>query len=67
MISKLSYDQGKRQIRKWSVRQPPLTQADNLRKITEEVQKFFIENPNENVYVGVFGLGANGKVNGKVR
>ncbi|ORX39097.1 alanine-tRNA ligase [Kockovaella imperatae] len=30
--------------------------------ISDEVQKYFSENPNESVYVGVFGLGANPKI-----
>ncbi|RSH95316.1 Alanine--tRNA ligase [Saitozyma podzolica] len=30
--------------------------------ITDEIKAFFVENPNESVYVGVFGIGGNPKV-----
>jgi hypothetical protein len=32
------------------------------RQITDEIKQYFDANPNENVYVGVFGIGGNAKV-----
>lgn len=31
-------------------------------QITDEIKQYFDANPNENVYVGVFGIGGNAKV-----
>lgn len=31
-------------------------------QIADEIEKFFETNPNESIYVGVFGIGGNAKV-----
>jgi len=36
--------------------------AADQKTITDEIQTYFKTNPNENVYVGVFGIGGNSKV-----
>lgn len=48
-------------IRNWSVtRICHASPAD--KQITDEIKQYFEANPNENVYVGVFGIGGNAKV-----